>query len=233
MTQVARRPQQAANVGVSPTNAQKLIYIASKLGLGGIKDMQGASFNIFDTVLLSAGTGRQVLPFFANTSNKSRTFSNLQQGTLQAGETMLLEELSFVLLTLSGTDLTSDATTITNAQPLTMAPAATLANKFGTTLGLLNITIANQRVVKDYNTYEQDPAFNPRTTGIASFDTSVATNVRMGESKIFLESGPVLPPNQKINVTLEISATGAVLANSAIMCIGGRFGSIFSGKTTL
>lgn len=227
-----RRTQRPA-LGVTPTASQKLQYIADKLGLNGIAGMQGASVNIMDTVALAAGTGRQTLNFFSNTSNKSRSFSNLQSGSLNSGESMVVEEVSFLLLTLSGTDLTSDATSISSMTPITMAPAATFANKFAFVTGLMNITIANQKVVKDNLIFEQDPVFNPRTTGIAVLDTATATNTRFGESKIYLESPPVLPPNQKISVSVEFGVTGAVAANMAIMCVLGRFGSIFASKTTL
>lgn len=225
--------QRRSSLGVKPTKAQKLIYIANALGLPGIAEMQGSSFNVFDTVLVGTGATRQTLSFFNATSTKSRSFSNLQTGTLQAGEAMIAEEISFIALTLSGSDLTSDATAISNAVPIQTVSATGLPNKPAVTLGLLNFTIANSKVVKDYNTYEQDPAFNPRTTGITTYDTATATIVRLGESKIYLEAPPVIPPNQKINITLEIGATGTIPANTAIMCIVGRFGSIFSAKVNL
>lgn len=229
----ARAATPSAPIGAAPTQAQKLAYIAGKLGLSGIKGMQGSLFNIFDTVALTTQTTRQTLSFFVNTSNKSRSFSNLQSGSLQAGEAMVVEEVSFLLLTLSGSDLTSDATSISSAMPLTMATATQYPNKYGFTLGLMNITIANSKVVKDAIAFEQDPVFNPRNTGIATLDTATATNVRYGATKIPLESAPVLPPNQKINLSLEIGVTGTIPANTAIMCVLGRFGSIFASKTTL
>ena len=230
MATYTRKP---SNIGVTPTKAQKLKYIADQLGIGGLADMQGSSVNLYDTVALTTGTGRQVLNFFANTSNKSRTFSNFQTGTLNAGEAMIAEEFSFIALTASGPDLTSDSTAITVSGPVQAVSATGLPNKPAVTLGLLNFTIANRKVIKDFNTFEQDPAFNPRTTGVSTFDTATATVVRFGESKIYAEAPPVIPPNQKIQLTLEISATGTVPANSFIMCVIGRFGCIFSGKSNL
>jgi hypothetical protein len=225
--------QRRSQIGVTPSKAQKLKYIADNLGLPGIADMQGSTVNIYDTVAISTGTGRQVLNFFANTSNKSRTFSNFQTGTLNAGEAMISEEIAFIALTASGPDLTSDSTAITVAGPVQAVSATGLPNKPSVTLGLMNFTIANRKVVKDLNTFEQDPAFNPRSTGVAVFDTATATIVRFGESKIYLEAPPVIPPNQKIQLTLEISPTGTIPANSFIMCVIGRFGSIFSSKSNL
>jgi hypothetical protein len=226
-----RRPQ--SQIGVTPTNAQKLAYIAKGLGLHGITGMQGTTFTIFDTVLLQTSTQRQVLNFFANTSNKSRNFSNLQAGVLNAGEALLCEEVAFIALELTNSDLTSDANAILNAYQIQASPNGSIPNQGALTTGMLNLTIANSKVQKDVSTYEQDPSFNPRTTGITVADTSVITNVRLGESKVYLEAPPVLPPNQKISLTWEIGPTGAVLANVAIMCVIGRFGSIFAAKQTL
>lgn len=222
-----------AAIGVSPTPSQKLIYISKKLGLPGIQGMQGSTFNLFDTVALAAGTGRQTLNFFASTANKSRNFSNFQNGSLKAGEAMVIEELAFFLVTMTSADLTSDANAITAINLLSGATAAMFANAEGAILGMLNISIANQKVVKDYMTFELHPFFNPATNGISTFDTATATNTVLGGSKIKLESPPVLPPNQSLSVSLEIGVTGAVAAFTSVMCVAGRFGSIFSAKTTL
>ena len=46
MTQVRQRVMPAGKI----TPQQKLIYVSEKLGLPGIKFMQGATMNIFDTI---------------------------------------------------------------------------------------------------------------------------------------------------------------------------------------
>jgi hypothetical protein len=232
MANITRVPKMG-KLGVSPTNSQKLQYIASKLGLSGIKDMQGSTLTIFDTVLLATGTGRQTLNFFSQTSNKSRNFSNFQTGVLNAGEAMIVEEVSFIAVTLTNSDLTSDANAILDAVPIQAIPNTIVPNQAALTTGMINITIANSKVQKDVSTFEIDPTFNPRTTGITVADTATATLVRLGESKVYLEAPPVLPPNQKIVLSYEFGPTGTVAANVAIMCVLGRFGSIFSAKTNL
>jgi hypothetical protein len=225
--------RRGAPIGASPTASQKLIYVAKKLGLPGLAGQQGSTFNLFDTVLLTAGTDRQTLNFFSNTSNKSRNFSNFQNGSLKAGEAMVIEEICFFIVNLTNTDLTSNANAITGINLLSGATAAMFANAEGAVLGMLNLSIANQKVVKDYMTFELHPFFNPQTTGVSTFDTATATNTLVGASRIKLESPPVLPPNQSLNIAWEIGVTGAVAASTAIMCVAGRFGSLFSAKTTL
>lgn len=221
------------STGGKPSQPQKLIYVADKLGLSGLKDMQGSSVNIVDTVPLATNTGRQILSFFSQSANKSRNFSNFQNGSLKAGEAMVIEELAFFLVVATNADLTSDANAILTLIPVSLSSATAYPNKQSFNTGLINITIANSKVVKDFSAFEQDPAFNQNASGMTSFDTATATNVRTGPAKIRLESPPVLPPNQALSITLEIPPTGTIPAFSNIMCIAGRFGSIFAGKTTL
>lgn len=240
-----RRKPRPSNIGQKPTQSQKLSYVADKLGLTGIKEMQGTTFNLFDTVLLNTNlTGRQLLSFFSDTGNKSRNFSNFQNGTLGAGEAMVIESVSFWLVSLSATNLSLPATTITGKWPLSqtlIAGGASVTLKDALMLGLLNLSIANVRVVKDLLTFEQDPNYNPKTTGIAVGEIVAGDTVPVdlfptqvvGQNTIMLESPPVLPPNQAFELTVEYPPVGTVTGNLAIMCSVGRFGSIFSAKTTL
>jgi hypothetical protein len=230
------------NIGKVPTPSQKLIYVADKLKLGGLAGMQGSTVNLFDTALLStAATTRQTLTFFSNSNGKSRNFSNFQNGQLNAGEAMVIESISFFLVTLSASNLALDATTISTMYPISQVDAAPVSLKEALMLGLLNITIANSRVVKDYFCFEQNPSYNPKTTGIAlgealAGDTepvAIFPQEVVGQNTIMLESPPVLPPNQKLEITLEMPPIGTVTGNMAMMCVIGRFGSIFAAKTTL
>ncbi len=229
----ARRIPQAP-MGAKPSNSQKLIYVSDKLGLSGLKGMQGSTVNIVDTVALNTNTDRQILNFFSQTQGKSRNFSNFQTGQLQAGEAMVIEEVAFILLLATTADLTDNANAILDAVPLSQASSNALPNAKGIIAGsLMNIIIANQTVVKDYNGFEMIPSFNPKATGLVALDSSDSDIRTVGPDKINLEAPPVLPPNQGIKITLEISPTGTVPSYTFIMCVAGRFGSIFASKTTL
>lgn len=234
------RQRQQTQIGVSPTNSQKLIYIANKLGLTGIQAMQGASVNIYDTVNIVTATGRQNLKFFETTSNKSLNFTNFQNGSLNSGETLIMEKMKFFLLELSATDLNSNATYVTNMWSFASVPdTGVVGNRSALKLGLININIANSTVTKTFQINETDPTVNRQTTGIAPGNlaadagTLVPFDAIYGPSTIHLEAPPVLPPNQKVIVSLELPPVGTLTGNLAIMCVVGDFGSIFAAKTTL
>jgi hypothetical protein len=229
-----------SNIGRTPTNAQKLIYIANKLGLKGISGMQGSSVNLYDTVLLSSVTGRQKLTFFEQTGNKSRNFTNFQNGTLGAGETLIMERVRFFLLQLSGgNDLTNDAQAVSEMYPISSIESTAVQFEDAFLMGTMNISIANQTVTKDYQIIESNPSYNRKTTGICPAvgldDAGVPFPLTQthGNNNIEIDAPPVLPPNQKFNITLEIPPVGTISANLAVMCVVGDFGSIFASKTTL
>jgi hypothetical protein len=235
--QITRPSAAPSKIGVTPTTSQKLIYVAQKLGLPGIAGMQGSSVNIFDTILLPATNNNPIiLDFFSNTTNKSANFTNFSSGSLKAGEAMVVERLSFFLLTLitpvlADTTQILDIVTIAELNPTSGIVAAPGSLKMGT----IQVDIANQTVVKAFNAFEQSPMFNPKTTGISmAAVTGAVTKVGpFGLNSIELESPPVLPPNQSFSVKFRVPPMGNVTGNMAIMCVAGRFGSIFASKTTL
>lgn len=229
-----------SNLGKSPTNSQKLIYITQKLGLSGIAGMQGSTVNLFDTIVLTASTQPQILEFFSNTAKKSLNFTNFQNGTLGAGETLTLERLNFFAVILDSTDLTSDANSIDEVIPLSELNSALggVVKPGSLTLSQCAISIANQTVVKSFNIFECIPAFNPATTGadrnLISTAALPVTELGMtGQNGIVLEAPPVLPPNQGLKIALRVLPTGNVAATLAIVCVVGRFGSIYASKATL
>ncbi|MDW8347128.1 MAG: hypothetical protein RML94_09250 [Bacteroidia bacterium] len=233
------RIQQPTMLGVNPTPREKLLYISRQLGLD-LSKMQGTSFNLFDTVLIqNSSSSRQKMSFFTNTTNKSRNFTNFQNGTLQAGEAMIIEEISFVVLQLSSSNLSSDATNVVRVWNFSTAQyAGFLTNGSALSASMMNLSIANSVVIKNYNIIETNPMYNNRTTGINSVGVYNGNGVSIGESVIGncvikTESSPVLPMNQKLEVELEIPPVSVTSGNAAIMCVIGRFGCIFKARTTL
>lgn len=240
----------AANLGLSPTNAQKLIYIAKKLGLPGIATMQGSTVNLFDTVLLATNASAQIISFFSNASTKPNQFSNFQQGNLRAGEAMIIERLAFFLITINTTALTA-ASTILDIVPLGSLNDATSAVGAGEAtiqfpgslkMAQCQINIANQVVVKTFNLFEGNPEFNPLTSGVSKTLISTAalpasTSGVNGQNVIPLEAPPVLPPNLTLQIDFATAGIGTVTPPSggavALVCVAGRFGSIFASKATL
>ncbi len=220
MAQLRRNPN--SSVGVSPTAAQKLIHVSNAVGNGSIKNMQGSTVNIFDTVALVTGAGRQTLNFFNNTSSKSKTWSNFQQGKLPQGASLMMQKVSFIYI-LATTAAFDDANVMIAQTPISGVAAALQPIN----MGQLGISIANSQVVSNYLIYESNPAWNPNTTGIAA-----ASATPMGQNSIPLEAAPVLPENQGLLVTLDIPALTAP-AFAFVMCVIGRFGSLYSSKVNL
>lgn len=240
MNRSINKSTSAQQIGVTPTNSQKLIYVANKLGLKGLAGMQGTTFDLFDTQPIVTNLGRQLLTFFDNTGNRSRNFSNFQNGTLGAGEALIMEEIKFWLITTQTADLSQDTNSILTMIEIAAVPLTAYPNAESFQTALMSIVIANSQVVKDYQISDVNPSYNKRNNGISSADFAttaafVATPSRRthGSSTIDMEAPPVLPPNQKFKLTLEIPPTGTMPANSFIVCSVGRFGCIFAAKTTL
>lgn len=233
-----QRAVQNAAQTQSPTKSQKLIYIADKLGIPALKQMQGSTFNIFDTVLLATNTAYNTIEFFANTTQKPLQFTNMQAGTLSAGEALVMEDITFLLLQLSAATL-ADATSIVDIKAISeVAGTGIVSNPGALKFAQCEISIANQVVVRKFNIFETNPQFNPRTTGSESPILSTAgspftTFGTTGQNKIPLEANPVLPPNLRVSVKLSMAAIGTLTGNWAICCVLGRFGSIFSAKTNM
>jgi hypothetical protein len=194
---------------------------------------------LYDTIVLNTSTGRQTLQFFNQAAGKSQNFSNFQAGTLQAGESMVLERVLFFMVTLTATNLTLDATAITDIIPFSQLTVAqgTLTQPGSLRTAQYQISIANQLVVKYGSVVETSPMFNPATTGISvgTHTTATATTIDgpFGYAGIVQEAPPVLPPNQGLEIDLQFGPVGTVTGTQAIMCVVSRFGSIFSSKTTL
>lgn len=239
------------NLGVSPTNAQKLIYISNKLGLTGIAGMQGTTFNLFDTIPLPTGGGAVSLSFFAASGNKAPQFSNFNPQGLSAGEAMLIERTTFFIAVVQGTSLTDPNAAISDLIPIgTLADAISNPIQGGgqiqfpgsLKMAQMSIKIANQTVLKEYLTHEQNPEFNPLTTGVSQTGISVAALPAKGggvngQNVIPMEAPPVLAPNLGLAVLFEAAPIGTITAPSGFMlclvAVVGRFGCIYASKTTV
>ena len=226
----SRVGEAAALFGRNPTIQEKIIHVGTKLGVNPAS-MQGAAFQIFDSQILNPQVGRTTLTFFQNTSNKSQSFSNLQQGFLNAGEFLGVEEISFVLSVVNSNNLTVDTTAVNQSGSFSEF------NFYPAPYSLMTFTIANQDVYKDYPIVETNPLFNPDNTGVAAFTAGSFGSVA-GRSVIRLKANPVIPPNQKFQLTLTFPDTSQYLPPipNTYWCVSafiGRTGSIFASKTVL
>lgn len=214
--------------GVSWTQKQKLARQANKVGVPGISAQQPATVNIFDTVVVATSANRQTLTFFSNAQGKSKNFTNWANQTYYAGESLLCTHIWFTAYTVSSSNLTADTTTITSIPD-------NLANSGapGLALGILNFNIGNTTVIKNFNTFELIPAFNPAATGLAATEAVAGgTNYVTGASKIRLEANPAIVPNIQISATLDIPPV-TLSGTWVVSCYIGRTGTIYNPGGTM
>jgi len=230
------RHQQPAHQGFlgRPTPQDKILHTSKRLGVN-LEEQQGTTINVFDTVLCPVGTtDRQTLNFFQQTTNKSRNFSNMQQGFLNVGESIGIGwvSLSFGLLTAS--DLTSNATQYAAGQ----AGLGSWNHGFpGLSNALINLSLGNDTVLKDYMISETIPSLNPDMTGITFADSatvpSPTTMIPMGSSLIHLETIHTITPNLPFKFTVELPPLATAVGIFFMQAVLGRAGSIFSARGTM
>jgi len=147
---------------------------------------------IYDSV--NAAAGQQFYQFFTNFAGKTEFQSNLTTNKLDSGESMVIKSIQIIMET---------ATSNLNDHML------------------LNITVGNQVVLKDF-----DPSFNCSQRGLA-FDrlhSGFASNTNL-EVRLLTEI--VIPP--QVNFKAELQLGNALVAvNDDITIILKGYGRIFS-----
>ncbi len=166
--------------GVTPQ--QKLVAVNNKFGNSNVKSQQGTSRILYDSILVTAGKSN--FRFFEDSS--SRTFPLTNTGSegnkLGVGDTMVIAQVLFSLVTRSNSGPTNGQWTA--QQPLT-------ATFPGVSLGYFNVEIANNQVIKKVSLTEQDFQFNKSTFN----------NV---DNTIDLETSIVIPPLLPFVVELQL-----------------------------
>ena len=130
------------------TPQQKIIAVNKKFGNVGIQSQQGTSRQLYDTLPIS-GTGAKTLRFFEDSASRTFPFTNLGSdgNKLGVGNTMVIESITFFILTYDTVNLRFDA----------IASATTTAQVM---TGLLNFEIANNRVIKNLSLLELNASFD-------------------------------------------------------------------------
>lgn len=195
--------------GVTPQ--QKLVGINNKFGNTGIKDQQGTSRIIYDT-LPTTGV-ETTFRFFTDSASRNFPFTNTGSdgNKLGVGDTMVIEKVAFYVYTRNNTSGQL------NFGSVTQFPATGLES-----LGVFSFEIANNRVIKNV----------PLTEGTSIYDKSTTANNNTG---IALETQIVIPP--LLNFELELKLAGPVSAAGAgstkyIVCAIIGTGGIIAPRTT-
>jgi len=131
--------------GVTPQ--QKLVGVNNKFGNTGIKDQQGTSRILYDSLPIVAG--QTTYRFFEDSASRSFPFTNTGSdgNKLGVGDTMVISQVLFYVLN----DVTVDPTVVGN-----LAGIAPLA--------MFNFEIANNQVIKKVTLTEGLGQYNENTS---------------------------------------------------------------------
>jgi hypothetical protein len=190
--------------GVTPQ--QKAVAINNKFGNTGIKDQQGTTRLIYDTLPLGA-VGAKTLRFFEDSAGRQFPFSNTgaDGNKLGVGNTLVIESISFFILTYDTVNLRFDAI----ALPTSVAAISQAQ---------INLEIANNRVIKNLSLTELS----------AAFDKNIgATN----DSTLELSTQIVIPPLLNFVCQVQIPYFTPA-ANTYLRCVLNGTGGIIAPRTT-
>jgi hypothetical protein len=147
---------------------------------------------VYDSV--NATAGQQFYQFFTNFAGKTEFQSNLTTNKLDSAESMVIKSVQIIM---------NSATSNLNDHLL------------------LNITVGNQVVLKDF-----DPSFNCSSRGL-SFDRLHSSFNATNNLEVRLMTEIVIPPQVNFKAELQIS-NALVAANDDVTIIFKGYGRIFS-----
>lgn len=165
--------------GVTPQ--QKIVAINNKFGNNSVKDQQGTSRILYDTIEVT--TGKTNFRFFEDSASRQFPLTNTgsEGNKLGVGDTMVIAQLLFSVV---------DFNVASNVWTTTL-PLTTLSNL--TNLAYCNVEIANNQVIKKLALSESEAQFNKDTTGISN--------------TIDLETSIVIPPLLPFVIELQLPTT--------------------------
>ena len=147
---------------------------------------------IYDSI--NATAGQSFFEFFTNFAGKNEFQTNLSTNKLDSAESMVIKSVQILL----------------------SATAQVLTKHM-----LLNITVGNQVVLKDF-----DPSFNSSNRGL-SFDRLHSGFNSDGNLEVRLLTEIVIPPQVNFKATLQL-ADNTMLVNEDVTIVLKGYGRIFS-----
>jgi len=217
----------------------KIIAVNDKLGNTGIKNMQGTTRIIYDSLPLVVSPKAFTLDFFQDVNTRKFPFTNLLQNNLQVGETIVIEDYYFNLIEVDANNV------IIWERPL---------EYFAETEGLyrsdLNFMIGESRVLKSVKVGSSQASFNYNSTFLAMGTRSISsagtdpnvstiTKAEKGHSIYKLRTDLVIPPEISFSAPVQFSGLNALPAVTSIgnsfhivLTMEGR-GSLLAMRTTV
>lgn len=176
------------------TPQQKLIATANKFGNSGIKDQQGTTRVIYDSLPLD---GRTEFRFFEESNNRNfpRTNMGAFGNKMGVGETMAIERAYFTVMTFNGA-----GTQIIAVSTLSVAFPSIIT-------GELNIISANSTTLKQLSTLSFEPSYNKSAMHSNAYNFEFDTDLTLQPLLEFifqLRTGTyVAIANTELRLTLE------------------------------
>ena len=171
------------NSGVTPQ--QKLVGVNNKFGNTGIKNQQGTSRIIYDTLPTGTNTNFR---FYEDSASRNFPFTNTGSdgNKLGVGDTMVIESLSFLVF---------DVVNATGQ----ILPVFNLTATTTWLPSLIDFEIANNKVIKRLTLTEGSPSYNKNTSPNGS-DLELETQIVLP---------PLLPYILELRLPIAITAPAA------------------------
>jgi hypothetical protein len=145
------------------TPQSKAVNVNNKFGNTNIKNQQGTTRVLFDTLPLD---GRTEFRFFENSNTRTLPYTNLTAdgNRLQVGETFVIQKIYFQILNINATNQITAAWSFGGGGPI---------NSAALTTGELDFVIANSQVIKSLSAAVFTSFFNP--TSVKATDEAYGT----------------------------------------------------------
>lgn len=193
-----RRPMRQGR-GLGPTFVspqQKLIAAGNSFGNFNLKKQQGSTIIIYDTLPLDTATN---LTFFEGAQSRAFPFTNLNEGKLAVGESMVIKRITFALLTI-----------VDPANPAVSA-VATPESLPATASGEFELVQANKRILKKLPLLSTYSFFNKSsqflTQSVFRFETDLTIQPQLEFSLPIRFSSAITAANVFLRCTIEGSGS--------------------------
>lgn len=191
---------------ITLTPQAKLAYVAQKLGISSLEQMQGSTRAVFDTLnggdLNAVYSDGDTIKLFENAGARNFPFTNIDENQFEVGEALAVEQIQ--LITLQGTGAPID--------PVSFVTVGD-SNPF-----VLSLQIGNQTVIKRVPLNFRSQQLGGKNAGLAP--------------TLALQQPIVIPPQIRYSAILERAATSTGLDNRVGVLLYGT-GVLLNLKNTL
>ena len=185
---------------------RKIISVADKIGNDFLKNQQGTTKMVYDSVLVN---GDKRIVFFEDSNQRSFPLTNVQNSQLKTGEAIAIQRMSLSFLTFS-----SESNEITDVSDFESGSSTTF-QPFR--VGELSIKIANETVMKPIRLLHFLPQYNKNgynvETNIFEFNTDLVVNPQLDFSvEIRVPDYTFVPqPTENLYLSCTIEGVGVQL----------------------